>query len=476
MLANIRDKKTSIIATVGPACRDIEVIKSLIKEGVNVFRLNFSHGDYLFHKEMLDKIRKASEDINIIVGILADLSGPKIRIGTFESGSIILNIGDKFEISIDDNIVGNQSIVSTTYKHLISDVNTGDKILLDDGNISLKAILKKEKSILCEVLDGGVLKNKKGMNLPGIKLSAPSLTEKDKKDLEFILKENIDFVALSFIRSKKCVLSLKELTKNSNIKIVSKIEKPEALNDIDAIIEISDAVMIARGDLGVEVPIEKVPVIQKQIINICASKGVPVITATQMLESMIENQRPTRAESTDVFNAIIDGTDAVMLSGETSVGKNPIDAVKVMSAIAIEAENANLIRNACNGKKNIHYDIPETTAHIACQSAYDVNAKAIVAFTESGSTVKRISKYHPHVPIIALSSSIHVLQQLSLYYGTNVYEVNDVSSTDELFKVAENIVKELGVVKGNDTFIIVAGLPLKVKGVTNLIKIHQLSE
>ena len=469
------NKKTSIIATVGPACHSLEKIKELIRHGVNIFRLNFSHSSHEEHHLHVQWIRQAALELGKHIGILGDLSGPKIRMGKVENGAVELKNGDPFEIIVSPDFTGNSRKASTSYPYFVKDIRIGDLVLLDDGNITLHSISKTENSVLFTVQDGGILKNNKGINLPNIPLSIDSLTEKDKHDIEFILKEKLEYVALSFVRSPDCVRALRELVMHSPIRIIAKIEKPEALNGLDEIIHESDAIMIARGDLGVEMPIEKVPVIQKGIIQKCRSMGVPVITATQMLESMINNERPTRAEATDVFNAIIDGSDAVMLSGETAAGQYPVEAVKTMSSIICEAENVLKLQPALNTKSAITYNIPETTAYIACQSALSLKASAIVAFTESGETAQRICCYHPSVPVIAISPSDSVLRKLSLYYGVIPYQFRDLGSTDEMFGEAERISKELGIAKSEDILILVAGIPFKHKGNTNLIKIHKVS-
>lgn len=469
------NKKTSIIATIGPASHSLEKIRELIQSGVNIFRLNFSHATHEEHHDRIQWVRQAASELGRHIGILGDLSGPKIRMGKVEDGAVELKNGAPFEIIVSSDFIGNSAKAATSYPYFVKDIRIGDLVLLDDGNITLKSLSKTENSVLFTVQDGGILKNNKGINLPNIPLSIDSLTEKDKRDIEFMLKEELEYVALSFVRTPDCVRALREVVMHSPIKIVAKIEKPEALNDLDEIIQESDVIMIARGDLGVEMPIEKVPVIQKGIIQKCRAKGVPVITATQMLESMINNERPTRAEATDVFNAIIDGSDAVMLSGETAAGQYPVEAVKTMSSIICEAESVLKLQPTLNTKSAITYDIPETTSYIACQSALSLNASAIVAFTESGETVQRICSYHPHVPVIAVCPSDYVLRQLALYYGALPYKFRDLSSTDEMFGEAERISRELGIAKSNDVLILVAGIPFKHKGNTNLLKIHRVS-
>ncbi len=469
------NKKTSIIATVGPASHSLEKIKELIQNGVNIFRLNFSHASHEEHHARIQWIRQAASELGRHIGILGDLSGPKIRMGKVENDAVELKNGDPFEIIVSPDFIGNSKKAATSYPYFVKDIRIGDLVLLDDGNITLKTISKTENSVLFTVQDGGILKNNKGINLPNIPLSIDSLTQKDKRDIEFMIKEDLEYVALSFVRTPDCVRALREEIMQSSIRIVAKIEKPEALNGLDEIIQESDAIMIARGDLGVEMPIEKVPVIQKGIIQKCRAVGVPVITATQMLESMISNERPTRAEATDVFNAIIDGSDAVMLSGETAAGQYPVEAVKTMSSIICEAESVLKLQHTLTSKSGITYDIPETTAYIACQSALSLNASAIIAFTESGETAQRICCYHPNVPVIAVSPCDFVLRQLALYHGALPYKFRDLENTDEMFVEAERIAKELGIAKPHDVLILVAGIPFKHKGNTNLLKIHRVS-
>jgi pyruvate kinase len=475
-----RLKRTSIIATLGPSSNNEDTIYKMVQEGVNVFRLNFSHGTHAEHAELIRIIRKIEADIKQPIGILGDLSGPKIRIGNFENGQIFLKEGDSFQITVDLQVLGNQHIVSTTYEYLVRDLSPGDKILLDDGKLTLIAESKTHNAVNFKVMEGGILKDKKGMNMPGIRLSIDSITEKDKVDFKFILEHELDFTALSFVRSAECINELRSLASKINvhadIQIVAKIEKPEALSELDNIIDVSDVIMIARGDLGVELPIERVPAIQKDIIARCRAKGVPVITATQMLESMITNSRPTRAETTDVFNAIVDGTDAVMLSGETASGAHPVLSVKMMTAIAKEAEET-LENNppfTLAPKTGVKRSIANTVALTACQSAIDLKAKAIVALTKLGTTARRISHYHPPIPIVALSTSKKICRRMSLYYGVIVVAIPELYTTDEMFLECELAIRNFGLAKYGDIAIIVAGIPMGDEGSTNLIKIHQL--
>jgi len=471
-----RIKRTSIIATLGPSSNDKDTIYKMVQEGVNVFRLNFSHGTHAEHAELIHIIREVEFDIKQPIGILGDLSGPKIRIGKFENGQILLKEGDAFQITIDPETVGTQQQVSTTYEYLVRDLTPGDKILLDDGKLTLIAESKTHNAVNFRVLEGGILKDKKGMNMPGVPLSIDSITEKDKADFKFILEHELDFAALSFVRSAECINELRSLAHDTDIQIVAKIEKPEALSDLDSIIDVSDVIMIARGDLGVELPIERVPAIQKDIIARCRAKSIPVITATQMLESMISSSRPTRAETTDVFNAIVDGTDAVMLSGETASGAYPVLSVKMMTAIAKEAEETleNNPNQTVSLKTGVKRSIANTVALTACQSAIDLKAKAIVALTKLGTTARRISNYHPPLPLVALSTSKKICRRMTLYYGVIVVPVPELYNTDEIFLECERAIRNFGLAKYGDIAIIVAGIPMGDEGNTNLIKIHQL--
>ncbi|MBI3037839.1 pyruvate kinase [bacterium] len=468
-------KRTKIVATLGPASKSIDVIRKLIEAGVNVFRCNFSHGTHDSHKEFVSLVREAALKLKTHIALLGDLCGPKIRVGAFKNGQVNLAVGQTFTLSENQSIVGDETCVSTSYPYLVQDVKIGDTVLLDDGNISLKAIKRGTDFISFQVIDGGVLKNKKGLNLPGISLSVKAITDKDLSDLSFILKEKFDYVALSFVRKAAEIQELRTKIGEAPIRIIAKIEKPEAIDDLEAILGATDAVMIARGDLGVEVPIERVPSLQKHILTRCSRRGIPAITATQMLESMISNQWPTRAETTDVFNAIIDGTDAIMLSGETAVGEYPIEAVKVMGAISCEAEKL-IASKTCDIciMPEVRHEIEDTIAHAAVEAAVNVKAKAIVAYTHSGNTARNISKYHPPTPIFALTPLEPTCRRLALNWGVNPILVSDLNNTDAMISLAESTLKENGIVSSGDIVLIVAGVPLGVKGNTNFIKLHKI--
>ncbi len=469
------DKRTKIVATLGPSSNSLPVIEKLIEAGANIFRLNFSHGTHEQHLAIINLVREAARKKGRYIGILGDLCGPKIRVGIFPAGHVTLMEGDEFTLSQNPDMPGNEKGVGTSYPYLVKDVKVGDTVLLDDGNISLKARMIGSDNVTFEVTDGGTLKSKKGMNMPGMKLSVETITKKDKADLAFILQNKLDFVALSFVRKAADLKELRDLIGDAHIKVIAKIEKPEALDEIEGILDQTDGIMIARGDLGVEMPIEKVPGIQKFLLTRCGRRGILVITATQMLESMMGNQRPTRAETTDVFNAILDGTDAVMLSGETAAGEFPVEAVKMMAAIAREAE----IRYSENHTyenilPEVKRDIEDITAHAACEAAVEIGAKAIVPFTHSGNTARNISKYHPPVPIVALTPREAACRRLSLSWGVEPVLVDDMRDTDSMIRLAEATLKGNGMAKSGDILLIVAGVPLGVKGNTNMIKLHRI--
>lgn len=471
------NKRTRIVATLGPASCQQETIEELIKAGANVFRLNFSHGTHESHLEYIQKIRLASENTGIEVGILGDLCGPKIRVGKFANGPVELVKGGSFYLSNDPEHPGTAEGVGTSYPYLSQDLKPGDPVLLDDGNIVLAVTEVLPDRIVCQVIDGGMLKDKKGMSMPGATLSVATITEKDKHDLKFMLEHELDFIALSFVRKAQDIIELKKLANDDKIKVIAKIEKPEAVKDLDAILDNCFGIMIARGDLGVEMPIHEVPAVQRYILERCNRRGKPVITATQMLESMIENQRPTRAETTDVFNAIVEGTDAVMLSGETASGRHPLDAVNMMAAIAQEAEKI-IAQNPDQVNRllpEVEREIEEIIAHAACESALDLSAKCIVPFTFSGSTAQHISKYHPPTPIFALTPNLSTCRALTLCWGVVPILVKHIHNTDEMVSYAEQTLLEKQMVKKGDVIVIVAGIPLGVQGQTNLIKMQKIA-
>lgn len=473
-------QRAKIVCTMGPATTSETTVAQLIKAGMSVARLNFSHGSHDDHKRMIETIRNVSNRLNKPVAILQDLQGPKLRIGKIEGGSVELKKGDRIRFTTE-NVVGTAELVSTTYKHLTNDVKSGDRILLDDGLIQLQVEAVRNKEVVCKIMEGGTLSDHKGINLPGIYISQSSFTEKDRRDLLFGIEQNVDWVALSFVRSAKDIAQVKKIIADhkKEMLVVAKLEKPEAIKDLDAILSMTDGVMIARGDLGVEVPLEKVPSLQKLIIRKARQKGKPVITATQMLESMRYHSRPTRAEVSDVANAILDGTDAVMLSAETATGKYPITTVKTMAKIILEAEETMRLvpvrRDSClETEKNL--SVPDVISHSACQTAEHLKVKAIVAFTTSGFTARMVAKYRPSSRIIAFTPSGIVQHQLSLSWGVTPMKMGYFDSTDEVIFQSEKILLEKKIVRQGDVVAILLGAPIFNKGTTNLMKLHVVGE
>ncbi|GHB24810.1 pyruvate kinase [Mongoliitalea lutea] len=466
--------KTKILATVGPASNNEDMLRSLVTAGANVFRLNFSHGDHEGHAKVIQLIRKINAESESNIGILQDLQGPKIRVGEMENGGVQINPGQKITIT-NEPVIGNAELVSTVYKNLPNDVRGGDRILIDDGNIELAVNNTDGKNVRCVVIHGGILKSRKGINLPNTKVSAPSLTEKDLIDLEFGLANDVDWIALSFVRSADDIRDLREriVKAGKHCRIVAKIEKPEALENIDEIIKATDAIMVARGDLGVEVPMEKVPLWQKTIVQKCKLASKPVIIATQMLESMINHPRPTRAETNDVATAVLDGADAVMLSAETASGQFPVAAVKAMTSIISYIENNHDVYHHL-------YKIPEDDPKflsknltlMAARLSRNVKAKVLVGITASGMTAFRLSSFRPLANLIVFTNNKNLLTQLSLAWGVHAYYYTSNVSTDATFMDIQNKLKADNYVKTGDVIINTASMPLKEKGSTNMLKIH----
>jgi pyruvate kinase len=466
--------KTKILATIGPASNNYETIKSLAAAGANVFRLNFSHGSHEIHQEVIQIIRRVNEEMNTHLGILQDLQGPKIRVGEVENDGVQINPGDQITIT-NDPVVGTSTLVSTVYQNLPNDVISGDRILIDDGNLELIVNNTDGKNVNCTVLHGGILKSRKGINLPNTKVSAPSLTDKDKEDLLFGLSQDVDWIALSFVRTAADIIDLRNRINEAGkvCKIIAKIEKPEALDNIDAIIAETDAIMVARGDLGVEVPMEIVPLWQKRIVEKCKIACKPVIIATQMMESMIINPRPTRAETNDVANAVLDGADAVMLSAETASGKYPVNSVKAMSSIiSYLEENANIYHNLYKISDEDDTFLSNNLLLMASRLSRNVKAKAIVGITTSGFTGFRLASHRPLANIFVFTRNKPLLTQMSLVWGVRAYLYSNQISTDATFTDIENTLKKDGHVKTGDVIINTASMPLKVKGKTNMLKVH----
>jgi pyruvate kinase len=466
---NFRSAK--IVCTLGPATDSAEMIERLMRAGMDVARLNFSHGTHEEHARTIKRLREASARLSKPIGILADLQGPKIRTGALVDGRPVqLCAGQRFTISILDR-PGTSGGVSTTYKRLPRDISRGNRILLGDGLIELRVLSTTANSVLCEVVNGGELGEHKGINLPGVKLRIPAVTTRDRHDLAFALRHGANFIAVSFVRRAEDVLLAKSAVARArkNVPVIAKLEKPEAIENLDAILRVADGVMVARGDLGVEMSPEKVPVIQKLIIAKACEARLPVITATQMLESMTQNPRPTRAEASDVANAVFDGSDALMLSAETAAGAYPIEAVEMMDRIIREAESSD---SQVLRPRPAQFNIAETAAELICHASEELQMKVIAVFTETGFTGRLISKHRPRRPIIAFSTIQETRRRLSLYWGVVPRTIGEVKNVEELVLVAEKRLLEERLVRRGDVVGIVAGTPLFVGGTTNFMKFH----
>lgn len=474
-------RKTKIVCTIGPASESVEKLTQLIEAGMNVARLNFSHGDHEEHGQRIKNIREASAKTGKTVAILLDTKGPEIRTNNMVNGSIELQVGGNIIVSMTE-VEGTTEKFSVTYPGLIEDVHVGSKILLDDGLIGLEvtSINKDQQEIHTKILNSGTLKNKKGVNVPGVSVKLPGITEKDANDILFGIQQDIDFIAASFVRRASDVLEIRQLleeNKASHIQIIPKIENQEGVDNIDEILEISDGLMVARGDLGVEIPAEEVPLVQKQLIKKCNAQGKPVITATQMLDSMQRNPRPTRAEASDVANAIFDGTDAIMLSGETAAGTYPVEAVQTMHNIASRAESALdhkeiLSARSRDNEHNITDAIGQSVAH----TALNLDVNAIITPTESGHTARMISKYRPKAPILAVTANEATKRGLTLVWGVYPQIGKEARTTDEMLDVAVEESVNSGLVKHGDLVVITAGVPVGEAGTTNLMKIHVVGD
>ena len=465
MINNI--KKTKIVCTLGPASENEETLRELIKNGLNVCRLNFSHGSHEEHKGRMDLVKKLREELNMPTAILLDTKGPEIRTGKFDVPEVFLEEGQTFTITMKD-VMGNKEICTVSYKGLANDVKPGDTILIDDGLVGLTVKEVNNDNIVCEVQNSGIVKNHKGVNVPGVKVNLPAITEKDRSDIEFGIEQGIDFIAASFVRKVSDVLAIREILEENNaehIKIISKIENQEGVENLDEIIEVSDGIMVARGDLGVEIPTEEIPVVQKLMIKKCNEAGKPVITATQMLDSMIRNPRPTRAEVTDVANAIYDGTDAIMLSGETAAGKYPVEAVKTMATIAKRAEET--MRNR-RDKINKSKNVTDAISYATCTTAMDLEAKAILSSTASGHTARMVSKFRPDCPIVATTSNESVRRQLALTWGVLPLMREKSANIDQVIVNSIEAAKTSNYVSKDDVVVITAG----GGETTNLIKVE----
>ena len=471
-------RRNKIVATVGPSSSSRDLLLGLMQAGADVFRLNFSHGNHAELKETVALIRELSRNRRRAVAILGDLQGPKIRTGVMRGGAMTLVVGQAVTITTEE-VPGENGVIPTTYSELSRDVGKGDRILLDDGLLELLVEHVTDGRVHCRVVVGGVLKNRKGMNLPGVKISAPALTEKDRADLDFSIDQELDYIALSFVRSPADVVQLRDLVyqRHSELRVIAKIEKPEAVETFADILEVADGIMVARGDLGVEISPEKVPLIQKHIIRQCNLAGKPVITATQMLESMIHSPRPTRAETSDVANAILDGTDAVMLSAETASGKYPCEAVSMMVRVAEDVEQDPQLKERVFhplSEQSGYRRLPEAIGQAACRVAESVGAKAILAFTQTGSTAALVAKYKPPVPVFAVTPSPVVRRRMALYAGVRSIRVDIEGDTEAQIRSVEEAVLDAGVLQKGDVVIITMGSPVSDPGTTNLLKIHRL--
>lgn len=471
-------KKTKIVCTLGPASDSEEVLTQLVENGLNVCRFNFSHGSHEEQKARMDTAKKVREKLNLPVALLLDTKGPEIRTGNFADPEVLLEQGSQFIITMDE-VLGTKEKCTVSYKELINDVKVGDTILIDDGLVGLRITEIKDNDIICVVENSGIVKNHKGVNLPGVKINLPALTEKDISDIEFGIEQGIDFIAASFVRKASDVLAIREILENNNathIQIISKIENQEGVENLDEILQVSDGLMVARGDLGVEVPTEEIPIIQKNMIKKCNELGKPVITATQMLDSMIRNPRPTRAEVTDVANAIYDGTDAIMLSGETAAGKYPVEAVKVMASIAKRIEETLDYEELLKSSSLKGSTVTDAISYATCTTAIELNASAIVTSTSSGYTARMVSKFRPKTPIVAATDSEVTKRQLSLSWGVYTAKAPKASNTDEVVEYSIDVAKEAGYVNEGELVVITAGVPVGESGTTNLIKVHVISE
>ncbi len=466
-------RKTKIVATLGPATDGEGILKELLLAGVNVVRFNMSHGDYETHKARFEAVRKTAKELDKIIGILMDTKGPEIRTGLFD-GKVEIEGGSRYTLTTRD-VMGNEGICSITYKDLPGEISEGQRVLIDDGKIEMKVVKVVDTEIICDVINGGTISSNKGINCPGLHLMMPYVSERDKADLRFGKEMGFDFIAASFARSAQDINILREELKLigwNDVRIIAKIENAEGVRNIDEIIEAADGVMVARGDMGVEIDLEEIPILQKMIIKKTVSAGKQVITATQMLESMVKNPRPTRAETTDVANAIYDGTSAIMLSGETAAGSWPVEAVRTMAAIAERTEK-DIDYDGRFFKIVKHYgDITAAISHSTVLTANDLGAKAIVTVTKKGFTARMLSRFRPMCPIIGCSPDEKVCHQMSMSWGVYPALAEEVETTDELFSVAVNAALESGFVESGDKIVITAGVPIGKSGTTNLIKVE----
>lgn len=471
-------RRAKIVCTLGPATDSYDQIKALVEAGMDVARFNLSHGSYPDHEDRYHRVRKASEETGRSVGILADLQGPKIRLGRFTEGPVLLERGDEFTITVDD-VEGDRQCCGTTYKGLAADVSKGERILVDDGRVTLEVTEVQGSRVHTIVIEGGMVSDNKGLNLPGVAVSVPALSEKDIEDLRWALRIGADIIALSFVRSARDVIDVHRIMKEEGrrVPVIAKIEKPQAVENLEEIVDAFDGIMVARGDLGVEMPLEAVPMVQKRAIKLAKRNAKPVIVATQMLDSMIDASRPTRAEASDVANAIMDGTDAVMLSGETSVGKHPIETVKVMGRIICASEEEILSSGLPPlTERNKPRTQGGAVARAAAEMGDFLGAKYLVAFTQSGDTVRRLSRYRSPIPLLAFTPEPATRSQLNLTWGVETLLGPMVQTTDEMVDQVDEQLLRIGKCQKGDVVVITAGSPPGVPGTTNLVRVHHIGE
>jgi len=466
-------RRAKIVCTLGPAVASPEGIASLIEAGMDVARMNLSHGAYSDHERIYDWVRTAADAAGRGVGIMVDLQGPKIRLGKFSGGPVVLDVGAIFTITIDD-VDGNVDICSTTYKGLPGDVSVGDAILIDDGKVALEAIAVDETTVTARVVEGGRISDNKGINLPGVAVSVPAMSEKDVADLRWALRLGVDMIALSFVRRADDLLDVVRIMDDEGVRlpVLAKIEKPQAVDNLEAIVDAFDGIMVARGDLGVELPLEQVPLVQKRAITLARRRAKPVIVATQMLDSMVSMTRPTRAEASDVANAVLDGADALMLSGETSVGAHPAHVVRTMSRIIEEVEGEALDQLPQIVDRNDSTSRSITRA--AVNVGMDVGATAVIAFTETGRSARLVARYRPDLSLLAFTPNARVRSQLALCWGVETFLVPKATSTDEMVRLVDASLQEIGRAQVGQLIVVIAGVPPGVPGTTNGMRIHRV--
>ena len=470
---------TKIVATIGPASSSPGTIRALVEAGLDAARINFSHGTYEQHTEVVDTLKQVFEEMDVHIPIMLDTKGPEIRIKQFEDGNVFINQGDVFTLTTED-VVGNEQMVGVTYQDLPKDVSIGSRILLDDGLLELKVRDIQGPRIECVAVNSGPLSNNKGVNVPDVYVNLPSLTPKDIEDIKFGIGQRFDYIAASFVRSATDVLNIRDVLEENNgshISIIAKIESRDGVNNIDSILEVADGIMVARGDLGVEIPAEEVPLVQKLLIKKANAKGKPVITATQMLESMVNNPRPTRAEANDVANAIYDGSDSIMLSGETAKGKYPVEAVQTMATIAITTERSIKYNEQLLVRHNrINTNITNAIAYAACTTAVDLGCSCIVTVTDSGFSPRMVSSFRPDCPILAITTDAIICRQLRLTWGCVPCLVSEISGNDEVFDISHKKVVEMGLAKDGDSIVIAAGVPVNVASTTNTLRVQTVGD